>query len=104
MAGGASGQGLLIAEFYGMRGVSVAVLDVKPEEEVDEGFQELPAVEYYRCDVGDRGEVEAVAARITKDVGFDISHASCFLLVLYDVWGYHLAWFVYSFGGVGNQQ
>ncbi|KAK2765587.1 putative secondary metabolism biosynthetic enzyme [Arachnomyces sp. PD_36] len=69
VAGGASGLGLLIAEFYGMRGVSVAVLDIRKEEEVGEGFQELPAVEYYQCDVGNRSEVEAVAGRITKDLG-----------------------------------
>lgn len=69
VAGGASGLGLMIAEFYGMRGVSVAVLDIKKEEEVVEGFQELPAVEYYQCDVGSRPEVEKVAGRITKDVG-----------------------------------
>lgn len=68
VAGGASGLGLLIAGFYGMRGVSVAVLDIKKEEEVGEGFQELPSVEYYQCDVGSREEVEAVAGSITKDV------------------------------------
>lgn len=78
VAGGASGLGLLIAEFYGMRGVSVAVLDIKKEEEVGEGFQELQAVEYYRCDVGNREEVETVAGKITKDVcivpQFDLLH------------------------------
>ncbi|KAI9696051.1 MAG: hypothetical protein M1836_005882 [Candelina mexicana] len=62
ITGGASGLGLLIAEVYGMRGASVAVLDVK---ELD--AKEAMGVEFYRCDVGDRGQVDRVAKEIEKD-------------------------------------
>jgi hypothetical protein len=74
ITGGASGLGLLIAEIYGMRGVSVAVLDVNQIEggegrETDStGWKEMYGVEYYRCDVGDRAQVEDVARRIETDV------------------------------------
>ncbi|EEP82444.1 conserved hypothetical protein [Uncinocarpus reesii 1704] len=70
VTGGASGVGLLIAQMYGMRGVSVAVLDVKrPDEKQGLGFEEMPSVEYYQCDVGDRSQVEEVARRIEHDLG-----------------------------------
>ena len=64
ITGGASGVGLLIAEVYGMRGASIAVLDVR---ELENG--EARGVEYYKCDVGDRVQVAAVAKQIEKDVG-----------------------------------
>lgn len=67
ITGGASGLGQLIAQIYGMRGVSVAVLDVKEVAEI-EGWEELSGVEYYKCDVGDRKEVEKTARMIEKDV------------------------------------
>jgi hypothetical protein len=68
VTGGGSGLGQLIAQIYGMRGVSVAVLDVKEVGEV-EGWGELSGVEYYQCDVGDRKAVELTAKRIETDVG-----------------------------------
>lgn len=64
ITGGASGLGLLIAEVYGMRGVSVAVLDVKDAEE-----SEARNVTFYKCDVGERKQVEAVARQIEKEIG-----------------------------------
>lgn len=67
ITGGASGLGLLIAQIYGLRGVSVAVLDVKDVAEV-EGWEESSGVEYYQCDIGDRREVESTKRRIEKDV------------------------------------
>lgn len=63
ITGGASGLGLLIAEVYGMRGASVAVLDVRELEN-----QEARGVEFYRCDVGDRAQVASVAKQIEQDV------------------------------------
>jgi len=68
VTGGGSGLGQLIAQIYGMRGVSVAVLDVKEVGEV-EGWDKLSGVEYYQCDVGDRKAVELTAKRIENDVG-----------------------------------
>lgn len=65
ITGGASGLGLLIARIYAMRGVGVAVLDLKDEKEVElcEGM------EYYSCDVGKREELESVLGRIEEELG-----------------------------------
>jgi len=63
ITGGASGLGLLIAEVYGMRGASVAVLDVK---EMENG--EARGVTYYKCDVSDKADVARVAVEIERDV------------------------------------
>lgn len=63
ITGGASGLGLLIAEVYGMRGASVAVLDIK---EMSNG--EARGVSFYKCDVTDRAQVAKVAVEIEKDV------------------------------------
>ncbi|PLB46901.1 putative short-chain dehydrogenase/reductase family protein [Aspergillus steynii IBT 23096] len=70
VTGGASGLGLLIARVYGLRGASVAVLDVKDAKEL-EGIREemMAGVDYYRCDIGNREEVERTARRIEKDLG-----------------------------------
>lgn len=68
VTGGASGLGLLIARIYGLRGVSVAVLDVKEVGEIEEGWEKGSGVEYYRCDIGNRREVEWVMGKISEDV------------------------------------
>jgi hypothetical protein len=67
ITGGASGLGLLIAEVYGMRGATVAVLDVK---EMENG--EARGVTYYKCDVTDKTEIARVAAEIERDVSAPI--------------------------------
>ncbi|KAH0542807.1 hypothetical protein FGG08_002855 [Glutinoglossum americanum] len=64
VTGGASGLGLLIAEVYGLRGASVAVLDVREME-----VGEARGVEFYKCDVGDREQVEKAAKEIEEDLG-----------------------------------
>lgn len=74
VVGGASGLGLLIAEIYGIRGVSVAVLDIKDtagENGMDSSWEELSSVQYYTCDVGDRKQVEDTARRIEAEVRTD---------------------------------
>lgn len=63
ITGGASGLGLLVAEVYGMRGASVAVLDVK---EMSNG--EARGVTYYKCDVTDKEQLARVALQIEQDV------------------------------------
>jgi hypothetical protein len=63
ITGGASGLGLLIAEVYGMRGASVAVLDIKG---LDSG--EARGVSVYQCDVGDKEQVAKAALAIERDV------------------------------------
>jgi len=68
VTGGCRGLGRLLAQVYGLRGVSVAVLDsVEPPEgadavELDEGWR------WYRCDVGDGDEVRRAMDRVEKDV------------------------------------
>ncbi|GAM39664.1 hypothetical protein TCE0_034f11394 [Talaromyces pinophilus] len=68
ITGGGSGLGQLIAQIYGMRGASVAVLDIKEVSEVD-GWDELSGVEYYQCDVGNRKALEMTAKKIEEDLG-----------------------------------
>ncbi|KAF2238243.1 putative short-chain dehydrogenase/reductase family protein [Viridothelium virens] len=62
ITGGASGLGLLLAETFGMRGASVAVLDLKEQDEAK-------GVSFYKCDVSERCELEDVANRITDELG-----------------------------------
>lgn len=63
ITGGASGLGMLVAEVYGMRGATVAVLDIN---EMENG--EARGVTYYKCDVSDSKQVFEVAKQIEKDV------------------------------------
>jgi hypothetical protein len=80
ITGGASGLGLLIAQIYGMRGASVAVLDIKdvPEDTRDEVFGE--GVLYISCDVGDRGALEASRERILHDVSLVLASNTCIVV------------------------
>lgn len=71
VTGGASGLGLLVAEVYGMRGATVAVLDVN---EMENG--EARGVTFYKCDVGDKAQVAKVASEIEKDVSDSLSNES----------------------------
>ncbi|RFU29101.1 hypothetical protein B7463_g7232, partial [Scytalidium lignicola] len=64
ITGGATGLGLLIAEVYGMRGATVAVLDVRDLE-----AGEARGVTAYKCDVGDKEQVARVAVEIERDLG-----------------------------------
>ncbi|KAI8634452.1 hypothetical protein F5Y19DRAFT_413497 [Xylariaceae sp. FL1651] len=64
ITGGTSGLGLLIAEVYGMRGATVAVLDTKPLESTD-----ARGITYYQCDVTDKAQIARVAAEIERDLG-----------------------------------
>ncbi|KAI1083718.1 NAD(P)-binding protein [Whalleya microplaca] len=64
ITGGASGLGLLVAEVYGMRGATVAVLDVAELESTD-----ARGITYYRCDVTDKAQIARVAEEIERDLG-----------------------------------
>ncbi|KAI1644893.1 NAD(P)-binding protein [Daldinia loculata] len=64
ITGGASGLGLLIAEVYGMRGATVAVLDVAELEST-----EARGITYYKCDVRDKAQIARVATEIERDLG-----------------------------------
>lgn len=65
ITGGAGGLGKILAEIYGMRGASVAILDVVEPVKSGEG---LAGVQTYQCDVGDPKAVEKAKAQIEKDV------------------------------------
>lgn len=77
VTGGASGLGLLIARIYGLRGVSVAVLDVKEVAEIEGWSDEVAGVEYYRCDIGSRREVEWALGRVKKELGTPTVLVNC---------------------------
>ena len=66
ITGGASGLGLLIAEVYGMRGATVAVLDIKDMEN-----GEARGVTVYKCDVKDKAQLAQAAKDIERDVSAD---------------------------------
>lgn len=63
VTGGASGVGELLANTLAVRNVSVIVLDVNPI--VTENYN----ITYYKCDVSNWEEVEAVSKRIIEEVG-----------------------------------
>ena len=66
ITGGVEGLGGLLAETYGMRSANVAVLDTK---EVSDEEGEEKGILYYKCDVSDAAQVEAVAKEIIEDLG-----------------------------------
>lgn len=63
VTGGSSGLGQIIAEMFALKGVSVAVLDIKKPQ-----MEGNYALQYYECDVSDHVAVQRVAAQITEDV------------------------------------
>jgi hypothetical protein len=63
VTGGSSGLGQIIAEMFALKGLSVAVMDVKRPS-----MEGNYALQYYECDVSDPRAVELVAAQITQDV------------------------------------
>ncbi|CCM00681.1 uncharacterized protein FIBRA_02720 [Fibroporia radiculosa] len=63
ITGGASGIGELIANTCAVRNVTVVVLDVKPI--VTENYN----ISYYKCDVSNWEEVQAVSKRIIEEIG-----------------------------------
>lgn len=65
ITGGAGGLGKVLAETYGMRGVSVAVLDIR---EPDEQSEALENVRFYKCDVSSVTDVQKAKISIEKDV------------------------------------
>lgn len=64
ITGGASGLGLLIAEVYGMRGATVAVLDIAELESTD-----VRGITYYKCDITNKEQITQVRKEIERDLG-----------------------------------
>ena len=67
ITGGLRGLGRCIADMYALRGVSTAVLNVGIKE--DKEGESAEGWIGYRCDVGNRDEVDRVWPRIVKEVG-----------------------------------
>ncbi|KAL9125180.1 MAG: hypothetical protein Q9217_005575 [Psora testacea] len=67
ITGGLGGLGGCIAEIYGLRNVTVAVIDIGMHQELDGAEKEN--VHYYRCDIADTMQLETVWKRIVQDLG-----------------------------------
>jgi hypothetical protein len=65
ITGGAGGLGKVLAETYGMRGISVAVLDIREPVEQSEALEN---VHFYKCDVSSIEDVRKAKISIEKDV------------------------------------
>ena len=63
VTGGSSGLGQIIAEIIALKGIPVAVLDIKKPQ-----MEGNYATTYYECDVSDVEAVKKVAAQINADV------------------------------------
>lgn len=68
ITGGGRGLGECVAGIYGIKGTAVAVLDLEAEK----GERETEGVRMYKCDVGNRAEVESVWARVVADVRLSV--------------------------------
>ncbi|GIZ42767.1 hypothetical protein CKM354_000602400 [Cercospora kikuchii] len=66
ITGGANGLGKIIAQTYGMRGASVAILDIA---EPDKDIEDLGDVHFYKCDIGDADAVAKVGEAIKQELG-----------------------------------
>jgi hypothetical protein len=63
VTGGSSGLGQLVAEIFALKGISVAILDVKKPQ-----LEGNYAIEYYECDVSDVESIRRAAQQIRTDV------------------------------------
>ena len=75
ITGGSGGLGKVLAETYGMRGVSVAVLDIREPEDQSEALEN---VRFYKCDVSSIEDVQKAKLAIERDVRRDKYHNSPF--------------------------
>lgn len=73
--GGGAGLGRLMAEVYAMKGArGIAVLDVKvPSDGPEKEEWEEMGIRWYKCDVGQRTEVERVRNQILDEVTMPFS-------------------------------
>lgn len=72
ITGGASGLGRILVEMFGLRGISVAVLDINTPSEhnlSEDAALDSENVRWYKCDVSSRDEVEHASKQIEQDVG-----------------------------------
>ena len=72
VTGGSSGLGQLVAEIFALKGISVAILDVKKPQ-----LEGNYAIEYYECDVSDVEAIKRAAQQIRTDVAPPPSPVVC---------------------------
>ena len=68
ITGGCNGLGRLLAEIFGLRGIGVAVLDIREPEGGREKMEEEEGWRFYECDVGNWEDVERVKTEVERDV------------------------------------
>lgn len=73
ITGGANGLGKIIAQTYGMRGASVAILDIA---EPDKDIEDLGDVHFYKCDIGDADAVAKIGEAIKQEVSVSLADPS----------------------------
>jgi len=78
ITGGLGGLGGLIAEVYGIRGVPVAVLDIRELHKAEKDELREKGISYWQCDVGDRGQVERTLGAVKKEVRRNFAYAYTF--------------------------
>jgi hypothetical protein len=81
VTGGRKGLGCCLAEIYALKGAGVAVLEKHgPDgDEKDKEEEEEDGIRRFKCDVGDREQVERVWKRVVEEVSF---RSFLFLLVV----------------------
>ncbi|KAE8420828.1 hypothetical protein BDV36DRAFT_292766 [Aspergillus pseudocaelatus] len=72
VTGGLSGLGREIVQLYRAKGAKVAILDIKDEASLPE-VPGTPASKYYKCDVSDNSEVEAILNKVGVEVSSEYS-------------------------------
>ena len=68
ITGGCNGLGRLLAEIFGLRGIGVAVLDIRKPEGGKDKVEEEEGWRWYECDVGNWEDVERVRGEVERDV------------------------------------
>ena len=67
ITGGCGGLGRVMAEMFSLKGVSVALLDVRPPKGRNED-EALINARYYHCDIGDPEAITTAKSNIEQDV------------------------------------
>lgn len=78
ITGGLGGLGGLIAEVYGIRGIPVAVVDIRELKRDEEEELSSKGISYWQCDVGNRDLVQRTLKAVEKEVRLYLIDAYCF--------------------------
>ena len=78
ITGGANGLGRCLAESWGMKGATVAVLDQQSAPgEKEEGDEMIDEAAYYQCDISDSDAVRQSWDKINKELGTPTVLVNC---------------------------